>query len=596
MLKEELIPTPLLEPSERAPVTIAEPRGPVRFRGLWVLSRFLRWFLGDLWLRVRRQRTPEVGASRLRALFEELGFLWIKLGQVISLRSDILSPEVCDQLSQLQYQAFGFSPAVARRTVEEEMGRPMESVFDAWEEMPFAAASIAQVHKAHLREENLWVAVKVQRPDAPWVFKVDMALLRKSVVWFKRFRIMPYLRWDELVWELEQIMLEEIDYRYEAANLRRMRKSLRRHKVYVPRVFESLSARRVLVMEFLEGTLMSDYIEVARKDPGRLAAWQEENNVDPRRVGNRLFETFFRQLLEDNLFHADLHPGNIVLLRDSRVALIDFGTVGTMETEFLARYLLSFQALSTRQYAKAADLTLLMCPELPRMNIVQVKEKIVRAYRAWEMRTNLRNLPYHEKSIGNVGMEVAQIMYDAGAATSWSFMKISRTWGAIDASLNYLIPDVNYRRLFQRYFRRATERALAEKSLLQRVSAQVEGMTRTVSEYSILLGPLLREQVMTFEGAASKGAFIAGQLFRLGRRALVVALAVLGLGLLWHFYPRTMDPVLPEAAEPLLNEVPRLSRWAGIAVLLLGIYLFRFLGRLQDRLLRQELPANAGQG
>jgi ubiquinone biosynthesis protein len=593
MLDSKLIPTPLVVASERPPVVIVEIGERVRARGVWIFGQLLGWMAQEVWLRVTRRHTAELGARRLRELFERLGFLWIKLGQVLSLRSDILSPELCDQLSQLQYQASGFPSELSRQTVEEELGRPLEQVFSSWADLPFAAASIAQVHRARLRQGNVPVAVKVQRPDAQWIFRTDMALLRRGVAMFKRFSILPHLRWEEFVWELEQIILEEVDYRYEAANLRRMRKSLRRHKVYAPEVFDHVSGRRVLVMEFVEGALMSDYLEVARKEPERLTAWRRDNDIDPARVGNRLFETFFRQLLEDNLFHGDLHPGNIVLLRHSKLALIDFGSVGTMEAEFLARYLLSFEAIATRQYAKAADLTLLLCPELPRVDLVQTKEKIVRAYRSWEMRTNLRNLPYHEKSIGNVGMEVAKIMYDAGAATSWSFMKISRTWGALDASLNFLIPDVNYRRLFQRYFRRATKRKLAEKNMVQRLAEQIQLLTGKIAEYSLLLGPMVREKVMTFEEPLAKPVFVMGQLFRLARQALLAVLVFVGVAFLRQHLP-WVDHLVPAVARRWLDRVPAMPVELGVVVLLVGGFVVRLAGRLERYLLRQPVPAVTG--
>jgi ubiquinone biosynthesis protein len=199
-------------------------------------------------------------------------------------------------------------------------------------------------------------------------------------------------------------MLEELDYRYEAAHLRRMKASLRRHRIYVPKPYVDYCTPRVLVMEFVPGVLMSDYIAMRKHDPARLVTWQEANNVDPEKVARRLFCSTLRQLLEDNLFHADLHPGNILLLKNSRVALIDLGTVGTVEQEFLRTYRLSLNALVARDFARAADYTLHYAPEAP-TNVLRLREDLVRCYRLWEAKTHLRNLDYHQKSLGSVGTE-----------------------------------------------------------------------------------------------------------------------------------------------------------------------------------------------
>ncbi len=120
------------------------------------------------------------------------------------------------------------------------------------------------------------------------------------------------------------MMNEELDYQYEASSMRRMRKRLRRHGVYVPKVYPDYTKGRLLVSEFIHAVLMADYIRLAEADPVLVRSWEAANNVDPTRVAKRLIHSMWRQLFEENLYHGDLHPGNIVLLRDSRVALDRF--------------------------------------------------------------------------------------------------------------------------------------------------------------------------------------------------------------------------------------------------------------------------------
>jgi len=154
-----------------------------------------------------------------------------------------------------------------------------------------------------------------------------------------------------------------MDCRYEASATRRMRRNLRAHGIYVPKVFHG--TRRVLVSEYVDGELMADYLRVRLSDPAALNKWREANGIDEREVGRDLLFSLLRQLIEDNLFHGDLHPGNIMLLRDNRIALIDFGTCSFSEHTTLEWFRMSIIALSQRNYAKAADLYVLLAGTLP---------------------------------------------------------------------------------------------------------------------------------------------------------------------------------------------------------------------------------------
>ena len=208
-----------------------------RLKTLSLVVRVLRFLFGIMWAQRVRHETPAVIAARVRNFLEDMGGLWVKAGQLISLRTDLLSPEMADQLTQLQYRAYGFAPEIARQIVAETLGRPIEQVFDVFEDHPFAAASISQEHRAHLRREGAWVVVKVQRPGIGPIFERDLRVIGWLARWGAKAPGMAYAGFDKLFRELQNIMREEIDYRYETSNLRRMRKSLRRHRVYVPKVF-----------------------------------------------------------------------------------------------------------------------------------------------------------------------------------------------------------------------------------------------------------------------------------------------------------------------------------------------------------------------
>ncbi|HEX8190444.1 MAG TPA: AarF/UbiB family protein [Pyrinomonadaceae bacterium] len=584
MIKQALLPTPLRPASARAKVKIAPHAGRRGGGVVWVVWRLLRWRLALPWLRLTRRGDAEAeSARRLRRLLEQMGGLWIKAGQLMSLRSDVLSPAMIRELSKLQFRAEGFPFHIARALMEEELGSPLGEIFDAFEEEPIAAASISQVYRARLRRERRWVAVKVQRPDVRLNFGRDMTILRGLLGLLARVPSLAYLGWDEVLWELEQIMLEEVDYRYEAANMRRMKRVLRRHKVYVPAVYD-YSTRRVLVMEYVAGVLMSEFIEASLNDRARLLEWLEENKVDPRKVGERLFISFFRQLFEDNQFHGDLHPGNIMLLRGGRIAFIDFGTVGTSDTHFLTYYQMGMQALGEQDYSRAVDYIFLLCDQLPRTNLEEAKAVLVGTYEAWSKRARLRELPYYEKSIGNVGSEAGRVLFPYRVVMSWQFMKISRTWATLDASLSYLIPGVNYVLLVRKYFRGAQRRSHGR---LRRfgLSGVADAVSTRVEEFSFFRSEITQRASYTFGGLRGKlDDFILLFVSCLTAATLAsffVAAAVYlrqSLGLFAGF----------GALARLAEKLPRLPDSAWLLALLFLLYLYLVFARLKRRVSVRE--------
>src|SRR5262249_52672084 len=195
-----------------------------------------------------------------------------------------------------------------------------------------------QVHRARLRQEQVWVAVKVLRPYAEATFARDVVILRRMTSWLEFLPVYPNMRWQGLCREVEEAGRRELELRFEAAALRQLQQTLPAHGVYVPEVHGTYSTRRILTMEFIHAALMADLVALKQTDPQRLAAWLEENNIQPRRLAKRLFYSIWRQILEDNFFHADLHPDNVIVLRDSRLAVIDCRSAGQLEAENLTKH------------------------------------------------------------------------------------------------------------------------------------------------------------------------------------------------------------------------------------------------------------------
>jgi ubiquinone biosynthesis protein len=536
MIPPDLQPTPLVDPAERAPVAVRPIAAPGRWRAVSLARWWLAWLAGEAWRRLLRQRDAGARGRRLRALLERLGGIWIKVGQLLSLRIDLFDVDFCQELATLQDRAYGFPGEVAKARVEAELGMPLDRAFAAFELQPIAAASIGQVHRARLHDGRV-VAVKIRRPFIEDALARELALVRFLFRVLDRLRIAPFMRWRNMGWELEEILKEELDYRREASAMQRLRASLNGRGMYVPHVHAEISTASVLVMEYVSGVLMSDYIVSLRADPARVRAWERENQVDPRRVVRRFSQSILRQIIEDNLYHGDLHPGNIVLLRDSRVALLDFGAVGFTERDFLDRFRLFMQAMAHQEYERAADLALLMTSSLPDIDLAPARAEVVRELLAWGLRSGVAALPYPTKSVDAVNVAITRIFFKHRITFEWTFLRIRRALSTMDATAMHLYPEADYTAITTTYFKRAARRTIAKRArpgaavgALAR-GAEDEDLVRQIGELGDLALQIERRRLRlagaTLSGAARVVMVSAGWMRLAATAVAVVALIAL---------------------------------------------------------------------
>ncbi len=295
----------------------------------------------------RRLDTPP--AVRLRLALERLGPIFVKFGQVLSTRRDLLSPDFADELARLQDRVPPFPGAVARALVEQAFGRPIEAVFARFDTEPVASASIAQVHFARLLDGRE-VAVKVLRPGMLRVIDDDLALMRFWAGWVERLsadgrRLKP----REVVAEFANHLHDELDLVREAANAAQLRRNMARlDLILVPEMVWPLCTQGVIVMERMYGIPIGQVQRL--RDAG----------VDIPKLARDGVTIFFTQVFRDGFFHADMHPGNIQVSVEpatfGRYIALDFGIVGTL-TEFDKDYLAqNFIAFFRRDYKRVAEL------------------------------------------------------------------------------------------------------------------------------------------------------------------------------------------------------------------------------------------------
>ena len=590
MLNQNDVPSQLIQPSEREPIRINTAAAVLRFRDIHVLGNLARLAIQIGWLRVSGKLDHAAIGRLLRQFCLRMGVLWIKTGQLISIRRDLFPRGVCDELAKLQDQADGFPSDVAAKFVETELGSPIRRYFREFDPIPFAAASISQIHKARLRQDNLSVCVKVQRPDIERTFAKDMRMLSRLARLLVRFSIMDHARWNDLLWEIEHVMQEELDYRIEATNIRRMKKKLRSHGIYVPEVIQQVSTRRVLVMEYIEGVTMSDYLKTAETSPETLKRWLKQNDVRPRKVARRLVQSHLRQSLEDNLFHGDLHPGNILLLRNSRLAFVDFGSVGFLEQDFLEKYDLYLEAMHRGQYSKMADIYMLFALNLPPTNLAELKEEFIRCVLVWETRRRVRELPYDQRSLGMINYEITKLLGRYGIALDWTFLRLIRAWFTMDLSLSALMPDADVRAMLTKFYRqrnrRKRQKLLRDVSLPSHTVRQAMELPRLTFEQTMYRGTVVRRLAMIFEGTTSSVVQFSARLFSAVSRMFALVGIVLLLVGLYQLNIPWITSRRPEFLVEMFASAPQLDLqvWIlGLAIFVFGWRSFRTLAsRIQE--------------
>lgn len=260
---------------------------------------------------------PNFGV-RLRRTLDDLGPTFVKFGQLLSTRSDILPEGVLVELQKLQDTVQPMPAGVAQAIIERELGAPVEKVFERFDPAPLGSASIGQVHRAVLRSGEL-VAIKVRRPEAPVRVEADLRLMREFADFLdRRFGRRIFVDVRGLVAEFEGVIRRELDYAAEAENARRFAANFAGTPVVIPGVYLELSTSTVLTLEYIEGTRFHDIRPLLLTPPER------------RRVASMGAEAIFKMAFEDGFFHGDPHPGNLILTPRGELALLDFGMVGYM--------------------------------------------------------------------------------------------------------------------------------------------------------------------------------------------------------------------------------------------------------------------------
>jgi ubiquinone biosynthesis protein len=312
--------------------------------GALLLGQGLRWLVGWLVLVVvfagpaRRKRWF---GECLLDLFRHLGATFIKVGQIMSTRPDLVPEHITQALAHLQDDVGPFPFDAVQRIVIEDLGHPVEKIFAEFSVRPIASASVSQVHKARLWDGRV-VAVKVRRPDVLEICTFDLAVMRKVAHLLGKIPSLSSMSPESTVEQFGRAVYAQLDFRVEARNNHRFRENFRNEPdVVFPEVFEEYSSERILCMTHIQGSKILD---------------AHKSSSDPKRIARLGLRALMKMIFEDGFVHADLHPGNIFVLDDNRIAIVDLGLVGELDGPHRATFSRFFAAWASRDANTMAHL------------------------------------------------------------------------------------------------------------------------------------------------------------------------------------------------------------------------------------------------
>ncbi len=496
------------------------------------LFRPYRWWLRALpWRWFRRPKVPR--AQRLREALEELGPIFVKFGQVLSTRPDLLPEDIANELTRLQDKVPPFPGDEAVGVIERAYGRSVGQVFAQFDRTPVASASVAQVHLASL-PDGTEVAVKVLRPGIERTIERDLKLLYTLARLVRRY--MPdgeRLRPVEVVDQFRRTIHDELDLRCEAANASQLRANFEGSDLlYVPEVYWDLTRKNVFVMERISGIPISDV--AALKKAG----------IDLHRLADNGVEIFFTQAFRDGFFHADMHPGNIFVSTNGQYCAVDFGIMGSLgdaDKRYLAENFIGF---FNRDYRAVADAHL-RAGWVPPDTVAEEFEAAIRA-----VCEPIFAKPIRDISFGNLLLHLFQTARRFNMEIQPQLVLLQKTLFQIEGLGRQLYPELDLWITAKPYLERWMREQLGPRALIRTLRREAPKWWQLVPELPTLVHEVLQhqrsrtaeqERELERERRALWQQRYRQQLSALTGAALLIA-GTIALGLGYQPYPMPLSP------------------------------------------------------
>ena len=372
--------------------------------------------------KIQRLTLPQ----RTRLACEELGPTFVKLGQILSVRPDLIPREFAEEFSKLQDEVSSFSFEEVEEQFKKEFGKSIKELFIEFDKRPVAAASLSQVHKAKLISGET-VAVKIQRPNVEKIVETDISILFSLVEFIERRSISGHLFQPvEIIREFSQTVREELDFVNEGHNIGKFRINFRESEtVHIPKVYWKLTTKRILTMEFINGIKISKVIN------------SKDSKFDKKVISNRGADMILKQILVDGFFHGDPHPGNIFIMEDNIIAPIDFGMVGRIEESAMmnmADFLIAAISNDADKVVKILEDMEIVDSE---MDLKKIKAEI--SY----FIDKYYNVPLKQLEMGRIIEEIMEIMIQHQIKVPSDLVLLTKALVTVEGVGRELDPDFN---------------------------------------------------------------------------------------------------------------------------------------------------------
>jgi len=415
-------------------------------------------------------------AVRFRQALEALGPIFVKFGQMLSTRKDLLAPDIAEELTKLQDQVPPFSFAQVRAIIEKAYDQPLESVFADFNSTAIASASVAQVHFATLYNGQK-VAVKVLRPDIENTIAKDIKLLETGAWLFQHIsREGKRLKPREIVDEFASHTTSELDLTLEAANCSQLARNFPDERILIPKVHWDWCRTHVMVMQRMHGTPLMQLDTLRAK------------GIDITKLAHEVVEIFFTQVFRDGFFHADMHPGNIQVADDGRFITLDFGIMGSLNANdqyYLARNFLAFFNQDYRDVAVAH----IESGWVPKDTNVDALENAVRA-----ICEPIFNKPLKEISFGRTLLSLFQMSRRFGVNIQPQLIMLQKTLLNIEGLGRQLDPDIDLWHTAKPLLRRWMSEQFGWRSMIKTLRKEMPYLVKHTPEMPVLIHQFLAQQ------------------------------------------------------------------------------------------------------
>ncbi|MEI7904367.1 MAG: AarF/ABC1/UbiB kinase family protein [Candidatus Firestonebacteria bacterium] len=472
--------------------------------------------------RVFKNEEPYLVEQEIKKACEELGPTFIKFGQLLSLRSDVLPAKLTNELAKLQDQVKPFPFAEVKKILEAEYKNKTEEIFSHIEEKPLASASMAQVHLAALKGTKEKLIIKVQRPGIEKEVERDLDILyflanriEKLVPEFKVYNPVG------IVDEFSKAIRKELDFTYEVSNADRFRKAFKNNKtVLIPKINFDYSGRRVIAMEFVEGIKISRFLRSNR------------SAEEKKQVASSITSIYYSMIFEQGFFHADPHPGNILIMKDGKVGLVDFGMTGRLDEQMLKR--LAFILLSF------SDEDFVLEKYIHTGLISEYEENPEFQKEAMLLLERYKGFPLEKIDIGSALSELAELARSYGVKFEKDLTLLAKTLYTVERIIRDMVPDFDFVTATKPFARKYIGEKISAGKVIRELEKNITAfysLIRALPNEILNIAKLIRKGTLKIEFEHVGLETLINEIDRSSNRlsfAVIIASVVVGSALVVH--------------------------------------------------------------